>query len=155
MPRTKNDFEPARLGVSATPGSLLTQLNSGIGFNRRKAAGERCDLTHCDLRNLDLRGLDAHGLDFSDTYFRNANLRGIDFSTALPQGASLNAAKISGARFPADLAPDEITLSVEHGTRMRSESSETFQLQTRLNWRARLSSHWLFAFCRLLLRASL
>src|SRR5215510_15609798 len=83
MPRTKNDFEPARLGVSATPGSLLTQLNSGIGFNRRKAAGERCDLTHCDLRNLDLRGLDAHGLDFSDTYFRNANLRGIDFSTAL------------------------------------------------------------------------
>jgi uncharacterized protein YjbI with pentapeptide repeats len=36
-------------------------------FNRRKAAGERCDLTHCDLRNLDLRGLDAGGLDLSNT----------------------------------------------------------------------------------------
>jgi uncharacterized protein YjbI with pentapeptide repeats len=88
-------------------------------FNSRKAAGERCDLTHCDLRNLDLRGLDAGGLDLSNTYFRNANLRGIDFSTARLEGTSLNAAKISGVSFPADLAPDEIALSVEHGTRMR------------------------------------
>jgi len=88
-------------------------------FNRRKAAGERCDLTHCDLRNLDLRGLDADGLDLSNTYFRNANLRGVDFSTARLEGASLNAAKISGVYFSADLAPDEITLSVELGTRMR------------------------------------
>jgi len=30
IPRAKKDFEPARLGVSATPGSLLTQLNCGI-----------------------------------------------------------------------------------------------------------------------------
>jgi hypothetical protein len=36
-------------------------------------------------------------------------LRGIDFSTA----------RLEGARFPADLAPDEITLSVERGTRLR------------------------------------
>jgi uncharacterized protein YjbI with pentapeptide repeats len=68
-----------------------------------------------------LRGLDAGGLDLSNTYFinRNANLRGIDFSTARLEGTSPNAAKISGASFPADLAPDEIALSVEHGTRMR------------------------------------
>ena len=30
MPRAKKDFEPARLGVFATPGSLLTLLNRGI-----------------------------------------------------------------------------------------------------------------------------
>jgi len=54
-------------------------------FNRRKAAGEQCNLTNCDLRNLDLRGFDAAGLDLSDSYLRNANLRAIDFSTFRPR----------------------------------------------------------------------
>jgi uncharacterized protein YjbI with pentapeptide repeats len=66
-----------------------------------------------------LRGLDAAGLDFNNAYLRNANLRGVDFSTARLEGASLNSAKISGAYFPVDLAPEEIALSVAHGTRMR------------------------------------
>jgi uncharacterized protein YjbI with pentapeptide repeats len=88
-------------------------------FNRRKAAGETCDLTHCDLRSLDLRGIDADGLDFSHCYFRTANLRGVDFSNAKLEGASLNDAKISGAYFPAELAPEEIALSVQQGVRMR------------------------------------
>jgi uncharacterized protein YjbI with pentapeptide repeats len=88
-------------------------------FNRRKRAGEACDLTHCDLRSLDLRGIDASGLDFSHCYFRNANLRGVDFSTSRLEGASLNAAKIAGAYFPAELSATEIMLSVEHGARMR------------------------------------
>jgi len=88
-------------------------------FNRRKAAGEQCDLANCDLRNLDLRGLDAAGLDLSNSYLRNANLRGIDFSTARLEGSSLNGAKISGAYFPIALDPEEIALSVEHGTRLR------------------------------------
>jgi len=88
-------------------------------FNRRKAAGERCDLTHCDLRSLDLRGIDAAGLDFSHCYFRNANLRGVDFTKSELEGASLNQAKISGAYFPPQLSAAEIALSVEHGARMR------------------------------------
>jgi uncharacterized protein YjbI with pentapeptide repeats len=88
-------------------------------FNRRKRAGESCDLTHCDLRSLDLRGIDASGLDFSHCYFRNANLRGVDFSTSRLEGASLNAAKIAGAYFPAELTAGEIVLSIEHGARMR------------------------------------
>lgn len=88
-------------------------------FNRRKAAGERCDLTYCDFRSLDLRGLDADGLDLSHSYFRTANLRGVDFSNAKLDGASLNDAKVSGAYFPAELSADEIFLSVQYGTRMR------------------------------------
>jgi uncharacterized protein YjbI with pentapeptide repeats len=89
-------------------------------FNRRKAAGESCDLTHCDFRSLDLRGIDAAGLDFSHCYFRNANLRGVDFTECTLEGASLNEAKISGAYFPAELSAAEITLSVQHGARLRS-----------------------------------
>lgn len=88
-------------------------------FNRRKAAGESCDLTHCDLRSLDLRGIDATDLDFSHCYFRNANLRGVDFTKCRLEGASLNEAKISGAYFPAELSAEEIALSVQHGARMR------------------------------------
>jgi uncharacterized protein YjbI with pentapeptide repeats len=88
-------------------------------FNRRKAAGQTCDLTHCDLRSLDLRGIDAGGLDFSHCYFRNANLRGVDFTKSCLEGASLNAAKIAGAYFPAELSAQEIALSVKHGARMR------------------------------------
>ncbi|MDV3238465.1 MAG: pentapeptide repeat-containing protein [Gammaproteobacteria bacterium] len=88
-------------------------------FNRRRQAGEHCDLTHCDFRGLDLRGLQADGLDLSDSYFRQTDLRGVDLSTARLNGASIHGAKISGTYFPADLPADEILMSLEHGTRLR------------------------------------
>jgi uncharacterized protein YjbI with pentapeptide repeats len=88
-------------------------------FNRRKAAGETAQFRDCDFRHLDLRGLDAADIDFSNSYFRAADLRGIDFSTANLAGVSLNNSRISGALFPAELAPDEIELSINRGTRLR------------------------------------
>jgi uncharacterized protein YjbI with pentapeptide repeats len=116
---------PATLNTTLKPLSysdpMYQLLRDGevAEFNRRKAAGVNCDLTHCDLRSLDLRGIDAAGLDFSHCYFRNANLRGVDFTRSLLEGASLNQAKISGAYFPAELSATEIILSVQHGARMR------------------------------------
>ncbi|MDH3444725.1 MAG: pentapeptide repeat-containing protein [Deltaproteobacteria bacterium] len=103
----------------ADPMYQLLRDGDIVEFNRRKAEGETCDLTHCDLRSLDLRGIDATGLDFSHCYFRNANLRGVDFTKSRLEGASLNEAKVSGAYFPAELSADEIVLSLEHGSRMR------------------------------------
>jgi uncharacterized protein YjbI with pentapeptide repeats len=88
-------------------------------FNKRRAAGESCDLRGCDFRTLDLRKLDASGLDLRDCYFRQADLRGVDLSQANLEGASINAAKISGAFFPRELSAEELTLSLTHGTRMR------------------------------------
>lgn len=88
-------------------------------FNRRKAEGPRSDLTSCELRNVDLRGLDADGLDFSHSHFREADLRGVDFSTARLEGASINDARVSGTSFPVELTAEEIHLSLVHGTRMR------------------------------------
>ena len=88
-------------------------------FNRRRAAGESCDLTNCDFRATDLRGLNAEGLDFSGCYFRRADLRGVDFSKTRLEGASLNGARVSGCFFPLELRPDEVELSINHGTRMR------------------------------------
>ena len=103
----------------ADPMYQLLRDGNVVEFNRRKAAGERCDLTHCDLRSLDLRGIDAAGIDFSHCYFRNANLRGVDFTKSRLEGASLNEAKVSGAYFPVQLSAEEIALSLEHGTRLR------------------------------------
>ena len=88
-------------------------------FNERRAAGETPDFSCLDFRGLDLRQMDAHGLDMSNGYFRQADLRGVDFSTTRLDGSSINAAKVSGTLFPRELDAEEITLSLLHGTRMR------------------------------------
>lgn len=93
-------------------------------FNARKAKGETCDLRGADFRSVDLTGIDADNLDFRGCYFRMCNLRGVDFSSANLEGASIHGAQISGAYFPADLCAEEITLSLEHGTRMRYRKCE-------------------------------
>lgn len=97
----------------------LLRAGKTAEFNERRQAGESCDLTSCDFRGLDLRGLNAEGLDLSNSYFRQADLRGVDLSKARLLGASIHGAKLSGAYFPVDLPAEEITMSLEHGTRMR------------------------------------
>lgn len=88
-------------------------------FNKRKAAGENCDLTHSDLRGLDLRDLDVDGLDLSGSYFHQTDLRGLDLRNTNMEGASINGARIAGAYLPTQLSAQEIDLSLQHGTRMR------------------------------------
>ncbi|MBI3802459.1 MAG: pentapeptide repeat-containing protein [Nitrospirae bacterium] len=88
-------------------------------FNTIKRKGEKIDLTDCDFRGLDLRGVDLAGLDLSGCFFRQSDLRGIDFSHTHLEGASLYGAKVSGTYFPMELSPEEITLSLTHGSRMR------------------------------------
>jgi uncharacterized protein YjbI with pentapeptide repeats len=72
-----------------------------------------------DYRGRDLRKMNARGLDFSSAYFRNCDLSGIDFRETNLEGASLLDAKVSGVYFPDELSPEEIRLSLDHGTRLR------------------------------------
>jgi uncharacterized protein YjbI with pentapeptide repeats len=88
-------------------------------FNRRRKAGEPCDLRGADLRGIDLRAVEVENLDFSDCYFRQADLRGLDLSSCNLEGASIHAAHISGAYFPKKLTAAEIDMSVRLGTRLR------------------------------------
>ncbi len=76
-----------RLRISNDPMYQLLREGCITEFNAKKAAGEKADLKGCDLRGLDLRGLEADGLDFSGSYFRQTDLRGIDFRKALPRGS--------------------------------------------------------------------
>lgn len=100
---------------------LFTLLRTGQieQFNSLRAAGSECNLAGGDLSRTDLRGLNADGLDFSNCTFRMADLRGVDFRKANLEGASLAESNISGVYFPIELSADEITLTLEHGTRVR------------------------------------
>ncbi len=88
-------------------------------FNKRKEVGETCDFVCADFRNLKLTGINADGIDFSGSYFRSCDLRGVDFSLSKMEGTSIHDAQISGALFPTALRAEEISLSLNHGTRMR------------------------------------
>ena len=109
-------------GKPRKPADPLYQLlreGRGEEFNRRRKAGEKCDLRGADFRGIDLRGIDAAGIEFSDCYFRQADLRGLDLRTCRMEGASLHAAHVSGVYFPRELTAAEIEMSVRMGTRMR------------------------------------
>jgi uncharacterized protein YjbI with pentapeptide repeats len=103
----------------ADPLYQLVREGRGEEFNRRRKAGETCDLRGCDLRGIDLRELDVADIDFSGCYFRQADLRGLDLRTCRLEGASLHAAHVSGAYFPRELTAAEVEMSVRLGTRMR------------------------------------
>jgi uncharacterized protein YjbI with pentapeptide repeats len=105
--------------VKQDPMYMLLKQGQVEEFNRRRSAGEACDLRNADLRGTDLRDLDAKDLDLSNSYLRHADLRGVDLTQANLEGASINSAKISGTYFPSSLSAEEITLSLVHGTRLR------------------------------------
>lgn len=89
-------------------------------FNALREAGHQVDLRGALLRGLDLRGLNVAGLDLQDCYFRGSDLRGVDFREANLEGVSMAEAQISGCYFPASLTAEEIRMSVELGTRIRT-----------------------------------
>jgi uncharacterized protein YjbI with pentapeptide repeats len=84
------------------------------------AANKTTDLENADLRMVDLRRADLRRANLRGAYLRNADLRGVDLSEADLEGASLHDARISGCLFPMNIGADEITMSVAHGTRMRT-----------------------------------
>lgn len=106
--------------ISNDPLYLLLREGKVAEFNQRVAVGEIVDLRGYDFRHVDLKGLVADRLDFSDCYFRQADLRGVDFSNSISmQGASIHDAKVSGVYFPSEVSGEEVLLSLEHGTRIR------------------------------------
>ncbi|MFV2059407.1 MAG: pentapeptide repeat-containing protein [Gammaproteobacteria bacterium] len=105
--------------ISQDPLYQLLRQGEIEEFNKRRLAGESCDLVNCDFRNVDLRKINADGLDFSGCYFRQTDLRGVDLSRSKLPGASINGARVSGVYFPTELSAAEINLSITYGTRMR------------------------------------
>ena len=64
-------------------------------------------------------GMDVERIDFSNSYFKQTDLRGLNMTTCKLEGSSIQVARISGVYSPNKLSVDEIQLSNMHGTRMR------------------------------------
>lgn len=105
--------------VSDDPMYRLLRDGAIKEFNERKAGGEPANLSGCDFSGMVLQGMDADGLDLRDGFFHDTDLRGVDLRNASLEGSSIHGAKIAGAYFAAELPPEEIELSLEHGTRLR------------------------------------
>lgn len=98
----------------------LIQEDRPLDFNRLIQAREGVvDLVGAQFRGYDLRKFDLRRANLADCYMRNADLRGLDLGGANLEGASIKDAKVSGTFFPANIAPEEIRLSLEQGTRLR------------------------------------
>jgi len=102
-------------------------------FNQMVAEGRPPDLRSSNLAGLDLRRAHLKGLDLSGCYLRGSNLRGVDLTGCNLQGASMQGTMISGAMFPDNVSVEEIKLSVEYGTRIRtSDVSQNLRRTVRL-----------------------
>lgn len=98
----------------------LIQEERFVEFNNLvEAAGGYVDLTGAHLRGYDMRKCKLKKADLTGAYLRSSDLRSVDLSEAKLDGASIKEAKVSGALFPRNLPPEEISLSLQHGTRLR------------------------------------
>ena len=88
-------------------------------FNAR-VEEEPADLENVDLRTADLQGANLLRANLRGAYLRNADLRAVDLYQADLEGASIHTARIAGTRFPPNISADEIRLSVDLGTRIRT-----------------------------------
>lgn len=102
------------------PAYILLRDEDIKGFNQFRASGAELDLKKAKFRSFDLKGADLNGLDLSGSYFKNTDIRGLDLSACNLDGCSFLNAKVSGVAFPKNISADEIRLSLEQGTRIRS-----------------------------------
>lgn len=110
--------QPRFLDDSAFKALRLSDFES---YNRQVEGRKQVDFSETDLRGVDFRGIaDINKLVVRGAYLRDADLRGLDLRSWDMEGCSLYHAKISGAFFPAAISAQEITTSVQLGTRMRS-----------------------------------
>jgi len=90
-------------------------------FHRVIEGRTKVDFSSTDLRGTDFRQVDLRKVILRDSYLRDADLRGCDLRQTDLSGASLQGAHIGGTYFPDNLSAEEIMMSVEHGTRLRTQ----------------------------------
>lgn len=103
------------------PAFKSLRLSDFDAYNRLVASKKSVDFSNADLRGVDFRGIaDTEKVTVQGSYMRDTDLRGLDLRQWDMEGCSLYHAKISGAYFPINLSPQEISMSVQLGTRMRT-----------------------------------
>ena len=82
------------------------------------------DLSNCYLRGVDLSEVSLFKVNLQGAYLHSADLRGTDLSSHNLSGCSIHKARISGTLFPDNISVPEILMSLEHGTRLRTNKTE-------------------------------
>lgn len=95
------------------------------GYHRAIQGREVIDFRGADLRGCDMRNVDLSRVLLRDAYLREADLRGCDLRKHDLEGCSIYNAKISGAFFPDNIPAEEIRLSLEYGTRLRTRKERS------------------------------
>lgn len=103
------------------PAFKLLRTGEIDAFHRAMETRHVVDYTGCNLRAVDFREVDLGPFLLRDAYLRDADFRGCDLRHLDLSGVSLHGAKVSGAYFPDNVSPDEIRMSLRHGTRIRTK----------------------------------
>jgi len=94
--------------------------DDAAGFRKHTEGRKEVDFSDTDLRGIDLHAVDLSKVKLRGAYLRDADLRGQDLRHMDLEGCSLLSARIGGTYFPANLSAQEIALSVQYGTRVRT-----------------------------------
>lgn len=105
------------------PAFRCLRMGDPEGFRRATADRQLVDFSATNLRGTDFRSIDLTRLVLRDCYLRDADFRGCDMRHMDLEGASLQNARISGAYLPANLDPQEVMLSIQYGTRLRTRKA--------------------------------
>ena len=119
-----NNEDPRGLRVLSSDDAYLCLVNGDIdGFNAAVENRDLIDFSGTNLRGVDLRRADLSKVTIRGAHMKRADLRGLDLSSHDLHGCSINAAQISGVLFPANVPAEEVRMSVELGTRIRTSGT--------------------------------
>jgi uncharacterized protein YjbI with pentapeptide repeats len=93
-------------------------------FHRMVSGRASVEFSDGDLRAVDFRKVDLTKVSLRGAYLKLADLRGCDLRHMDLEGCSLHQAKVGGAFFPDNVSAEEIRLSLQEGTRIRTTKSK-------------------------------
>ncbi len=102
------------------PAYHLLREDNFDGFNKQIEGRSEVDFSNTDLRGIDLRSADLSKVKLRGAYLRDADLRGQNLRHMDLEGCSLLNARVGGTFFPDNLTAQELLLSLQFGTRLRT-----------------------------------
>jgi uncharacterized protein YjbI with pentapeptide repeats len=94
--------------------------DDAAGFQKHSESRKAVDFSNSDLRGIDLHTVDLSKVILRGAYLRDADLRGQDLRHMDLEGCSMLSARIGGTYFPANVSAQEVSNSVQFGTRIRT-----------------------------------
>jgi|SRR5690606_14099790 len=105
------------------PAYRCLRVGDIAGFNRYTNEEEMVDFSGADLRGVDLRKADLRKLVLRGAYLKEADLRGQDLRGHDLEGCSFRSAKVGGVYFPDNVRAEEVLMSLQYGTRLRTSDT--------------------------------